>query len=149
MMINVHSHVSNLGSLEVSETVTRSNLLRGLVKHRTCSSPAHVRFLLSLSTFPSITSWVLLGSSPEELSGTEGDTVRETDPVSWSLVISARHEAAPGSLMPRNSPNQGGQTRSLISQQQVPAVYLKMVANIWYNCLRKRSNKAACSSIAE
>lgn len=35
MMINVHSHVSNLGSLEGSETVTRSNLLRELIVHRT------------------------------------------------------------------------------------------------------------------
>lgn len=36
MMINVHSHVSNLGALEVLETVTRSNLLRESITPCSC-----------------------------------------------------------------------------------------------------------------
>lgn len=84
MMINVHSHVSNLGSLEVSETVTRSNLLRELIVHCTfCLRPELDSSGASLLL--SITSLVLLESSLEKLRETERKTpVREADPISWS-----------------------------------------------------------------
>lgn len=45
-------------------------------------------------------------------------------------------------------PNQGGQRGAKSPPQQVPVIYLKIVANIWYDCLRTHSNKAACRSLA-
>lgn len=91
MMINVHSHVSNLGALDVSENVTRSNLLRELITHCTCCLQPELE---SFWTSPSSTSWALLGSSREEPSGAEGNTpIRDTDPISWSYVVSTHHEA--------------------------------------------------------
>lgn len=70
---------------------------------------------------------------------------------SWSRLVSASLVPLEGSLLAPSSlpPDQGGRGRATFPPQQVPVIYLKIVANIWYNCLRKRSNKAACSSGAE
>lgn len=51
--------------------------------------------------------------------------------------------------LPSLPPNQRGQRGAKFPPLQVPVIYLKIVANIWYNCRRKRSNKAARSSVSE
>lgn len=104
---------------------------------------------------PSSTLGTLLGflAQEAELEQMGGLPPGELNLSSWSLLVRASPWGVwKGSLLlapPSLPPNQGGQWGAKFPPQQVPVIYLKIVANIWYNCLRKHSNKAACSSIAE
>lgn len=105
--------------------------------------------LLQVCLFPPVCG-PLLGLGHQERSWSGGADPRLAG-LSWSRLVSALPVPLEGSLLAPSSlpPDQGGRRRATFPPQQVPVIYLKIVANIWYNCLRKRSNKAACSSDAE
>lgn len=150
-MINVHSHASNLGSLQESQRPLPRATWGGSWSCGALCFPA--RCLLRVCLFPPAPCGPFLGHGHQERSCSGGVHPRLAGlpACSRSRVVSASPVPLEGSLLAPSSlpPDQGGRRRATFPPQQVPAIYLKIVANIWYNCLRKRSNKAACSSGAE
>lgn len=152
MMINVHSHVSNLGSREESwiplpRATCRGSWWCGAL----CFCPSEIppRFL----HLPPAPGGSFSGLWHQELSWS-----RWAGPHMASLPCPLGHFwlEPPCGVSARVTPScpslpapKSGQRGAKFPPQQVPVIYLKIVANIWYNCLRKHSNKAACSSIAE
>lgn len=137
-------------SSRVSETVTKSNLGRQLVVRSSVLPCPMPPLCLSL---PSSTLWALPGSRAPgvELQQRGAPPPGRLTHLLAVLCGQRLTSATEGSLLAPSClpPDRGGRRRATFPPQQVPAIYLKIVANIWYNCLRKRSNKAACSSGAE
>lgn len=91
MMINVHSHVSNLGSLEESQRRLPRATCGGSWSAEVCASPAWIRCLLNFSIFPPATLGTLLGSLAQraELEQMGGPPSGKLNLPSWSLLVRA------------------------------------------------------------
>ena len=144
-----------LSSSRVWETVTKSNPRRELVAQSSGlllpESHASSVSASSLQHLVQVPSWVL---GARRWAGADGRVPTwQASPTLWApfgpCLPRDVWKGPSFSPLPPCPPDQGGQRGAKFPPQQVPVIYLKIVANIWYDCLRKRSNKAAGSSGAE